>query len=272
MLAGLVTTLAVIAVAFAVASILAELVAEPLRCSFDAQTPHLLLLVGAVIVQTLTVYAGQRYAQRAAQTVIGQVRDDVLGALTDPARTDMRSLVARRSRASTVLLAGLDDLGPYLSAYVPSLILAVTLTRGAQRTATVTAHPVGRWRFHSMTADVDSAADVDALAARLEAIPAKPTTVVRLGLVGSLSVGDHAGLTDLLDESSDRFAALVRWDSHDDLRVVADPADIAGLGLRGYAAEAADELVALAGSGDADAAVARDALALLGRLAGGGDR
>ncbi|HNP57852.1 MAG TPA: thiol reductant ABC exporter subunit CydD [Gordonia sp. (in: high G+C Gram-positive bacteria)] len=127
-LAGLVTTLAVIAVAFAVASILAELVAEPLRCSFDAQTPHLLLLVGAVIVQTLTVYAGQRYAQRAAQTVIGQVRDDVLGALTDPARTDMRSLVARRSRASTVLLAGLDDLGPYLSAYVPSLILAVTLT------------------------------------------------------------------------------------------------------------------------------------------------
>ena len=127
-LAGLVTTLAVIAVAFAVASILAELVAEPLRCSFDAQTLHLLLLVGAVIVQTLTVYAGQRYAQRAAQTVIGQVRDDVLGALTDPARTDMRSLVARRSRASTVLLAGLDDLGPYLSAYVPSLILAVTLT------------------------------------------------------------------------------------------------------------------------------------------------
>lgn len=154
----------------------------------------------------------------------------------------------------------------------PGEVLAVTLTRGTQRTATVTAHPVGRWRFHSMTADVDSAADVDALAARLEAIPAKPTTVVRLGLVGSLSVGDHAGLTDLLDESSDRFAALVRWDSHDDLRVVADPADIAGLGLRGYAAEAADELVALAGSGDADAAVARDALALLGRLAGGGDR
>ncbi len=126
--AGLVTTLAVIAVAFAAASILAELVADPLRRSLDAQTPHLLLLVGAVVVQTVTVYAGQRYAQRAAQTVIGQVRDDVLGALTDPARTDMRSLVARRSRASTVLLAGLDDLGPYLSAYVPSLILAVTLT------------------------------------------------------------------------------------------------------------------------------------------------
>jgi ATP-binding cassette subfamily C protein CydD len=126
--AGLVTTLAVIAVAFAVASILAELVADPSLRNLGAQTPHLLLLVGAVVVQTVTVYAGQRYAQRAAQTVIGQVRADVLGALTDPARTDMRSLVASRSRASTVLLSGLDDLGPYLSAYVPSLILAVTLT------------------------------------------------------------------------------------------------------------------------------------------------
>lgn len=153
----------------------------------------------------------------------------------------------------------------------PGEVLAVTLTRGAQRSVTVTPHPVGRWRFHSITADVDSAADIVALAARLEAIPAKATTVVRLGLVGTLSVGDHAELTDLLDESSDRFAALVRWDSRDDLRVVADPADVAGLGLRGYAAEAADELVALAGSDDEQASVARDALALLSRLAGGGD-
>lgn len=127
-IAGLVTTLAVIAVAFAVASILGELVTDPSRRSLDAQTPHLVLLVGAVVVQVVTSYAGQRYAQRAAQTVIGQVRDDVLGALTDPARTDVRRLVSRRSRASTVLLAGLDDLGPYLSSYVPSLILAVTLT------------------------------------------------------------------------------------------------------------------------------------------------
>ncbi|MFT4200317.1 thiol reductant ABC exporter subunit CydD [Gordonia sp. (in: high G+C Gram-positive bacteria)] len=126
--AGLITTLSVIAVAFAVTSILSELAAEPAKRSFAAQGPHLALLVGAFGVQVLTTYAAERYAQRAAQTVIGEVRDDVVDAITDPARTDMRSLAAHRRSATTVLLRGLDDLAPYLSGYVPSLILAATLT------------------------------------------------------------------------------------------------------------------------------------------------
>ncbi len=155
----------------------------------------------------------------------------------------------------------------------PGEVLAVSLGRGAQRSATVTGHRVGRWRFHSMTADVNSFDDVAALATRLDEVPAKATTVVRLGLVGTLSVDAHAALTALLDTTADRFAALVRWDSRDDLRVVADPADIAGLGLRGYAAAAAAELVGVANSEDASAArVALDALGLLGRLVGGDRR
>ncbi|MFT3899118.1 MAG: thiol reductant ABC exporter subunit CydD [Gordonia sp. (in: high G+C Gram-positive bacteria)] len=126
--AGLVTTLAVIAVAFAVASILSDLATDPARRSFAAQRGHLALLVGAFAVQVATTYAAQRYAQRSAQTVIAEVRDDVLDKLTDPARTDMRALADSRRSATTVLLRGLDDLGPYLSGYVPSLILAATLT------------------------------------------------------------------------------------------------------------------------------------------------
>lgn len=123
--AGLLTTVSVVVVAFAVASILSELVTGS---TDSVRITHLLLLVGGFAVQIATTYASQRYAQRAAASVIGEVRNDVLGVLTDPARTEARRLVAVRGRATTVLLRGLDDLGPYLSGYVPSLILATTLT------------------------------------------------------------------------------------------------------------------------------------------------
>ncbi len=126
--AGLLSTGAVIVIAFAVASILAELVTDPGRRTMGAQAVHLLLLASAFAVQVATTFAGQRYSQSAAQVVIGEVRSGVLETLTDPARTDARQLVASRGRAATVLLRGLDDLGPYLSGYVPSLILAATLT------------------------------------------------------------------------------------------------------------------------------------------------
>ncbi|GED96859.1 thiol reductant ABC exporter subunit CydD [Gordonia crocea] len=130
--AGLVTTVAVIVVAYAAASILAGLVTDPPRSgmadALGGYRWHLVLLVAGFAVQVITTYASQRYAQRAASSVIGEVRGDVLDALTDPARTDARQVVAVRDRASTVLLRGLDALGPYLSGYVPSLILAATLT------------------------------------------------------------------------------------------------------------------------------------------------
>ncbi|MFT3899606.1 MAG: metallophosphoesterase [Gordonia sp. (in: high G+C Gram-positive bacteria)] len=152
-------------------------------------------------------------------------------------------------------------------------VLVVGLTRGATRSVTVTPHPVGTWRFRSLTADVGGADDIDALAARLDDLPDKATTVVRLGLVGTLSVADHAALEELLEASADRFAGLVRWESRDDLHVVADPADVDGLGLRGYAADAAAQLVDQANGADEDAArTARDALGLLGRLVGGDKR
>ncbi|GAB11508.1 putative hydrolase [Gordonia araii NBRC 100433] len=152
-------------------------------------------------------------------------------------------------------------------------VLVVSLARGSRRTVEVAQHPVGRWRFRSMTVDVNGTDDVEALSSRLDEIPDKSTTVVRLGLVGTLSIADHTALSELLDAAADRFAAVVRWDACDDLRVVADPGDVDGLGLRGYAAEAAGELVSRANAADdAESRAARDALALLGRLAGGGDR
>jgi len=149
----------------------------------------------------------------------------------------------------------------------PGRVLAVSLTRGSTQTATVDEHVVGRWRFTSMTAEITGAADIEALAARLDEMPDKARTVVRLGLVGTVSVVDDEALTEVLDASADRFAALVRWDSHDDLHAVADPADLAGVGLRGYAAQAAEELLDAAAGTGPEAVAARDALALLRRLA-----
>ncbi|QKT06321.1 thiol reductant ABC exporter subunit CydD [Gordonia sp. X0973] len=126
--AGLLTTLAVIVIAVATASILAELVTDPARRSLGAQRMHLVVLAVGVVLHSATTYAAQRYAQRAAQTVVGQVRREVLDGLTDPAHTDARTVGVGRARASTVLLSGIDALGPYLSGYVPSLVLAATLT------------------------------------------------------------------------------------------------------------------------------------------------
>lgn len=117
--------------------------------------------------------------------------------------------------------------------------------------------------------DVTGAGDLAALREELTALPDKARTVVKLALVGTLGVAEHAAFLELVEEFSDRLAALTIWDRHHALTVVADPEDVTALGLSGYAAEAADELVARAGGADpADAAAARSALSLLFRLAG----
>lgn len=155
-------------------------------------------------------------------------------------------------------------------------VLQVTLRRGESSAVQVIPHRVGRWTFTTIRQDVNSAADLAALRDRLAALPDKSRTVVKLALVGVLGLADEGTLGELLTEFSERLAALQIWDRHHDLRVVTDPADVAGLGLQGYAAQAADELVELtAADDDVEAAAARSALALLFRLAGAqesGDR
>ncbi|WP_267893975.1 metallophosphoesterase family protein [Gordonia iterans] len=137
-------------------------------------------------------------------------------------------------------------------------------------------HRVGRWTFTTIRHDVTGPADLECLRARLAALPDKPRTVVKLAVVGTLGLADEATFQELVDEFTDHFAALWFWERHHDLRVVADPSDVAGLGLQGYAAQAADELVQRAGADDPeDAAAAHSALSLLFRLTGGdarGDR
>lgn len=127
---------------------------------------------------------------------------------------------------------------------------------------------VGRWAFPVVRAELDSAADVEALGRRLEALPAKDRTVLTLALTGTLTVRAGAALDDLLAAQADRLAGLQHWARHSDLVVRAEEDELADLGVGGYADAAVAELAALAAGDGPDAAAARDALGLVFRLAG----
>ena len=151
----------------------------------------------------------------------------------------------------------------------PGHVLVVDID-GADRSApiTVAARHVGRWRFHLLSRQIDTAADVSELATALDQLPDKDRTVVKLALTGSLSITDRAALDDVLDRCGRLFAGLYHWERHTDLVVLPEDGEFADLGLSGFAAAAVEELSELAGGAGADADDARAALGLLLRLAG----
>jgi len=131
----------------------------------------------------------------------------------------------------------------------------------------VTPHKVSTWTFEDMHADVNGIGDVEALAARLQAMPAKDRTAVRLAMTGTLTLAADAELQLALDEARPVFAALEVWKSHTDVAVLPDDGDMTKLNLTGYAADAAETLKATAAAGGPDAGAAQAALGLLYRLA-----
>lgn len=122
------TAVCVIVVAMMVASILSELIVDESSRSVAAQQQHLIVLVIALLLRTALSFGRERYSRRASDLVIAGLRSDALDAVTDVRRTSPRQLVEVRGHAATVLLTGLDDLGPYLSGYVPALILSIVVT------------------------------------------------------------------------------------------------------------------------------------------------
>jgi len=150
----------------------------------------------------------------------------------------------------------------------PGNVLLVELAAGAP--PVVTRLPLvdaGGWRFLDEQAALNSRADVEAFATRLAAMPHKERAILRLRLVGSLALDAHARLEQVLDESRELFASLQIWARHTDLVVLPDADGGDALGLSGYARQAWDELDGTARGEGEDAAEARDALALLFRLA-----
>jgi DNA repair exonuclease SbcCD nuclease subunit len=149
----------------------------------------------------------------------------------------------------------------------PGHVLIVDLDEAdPQRRVTVDSPRVGRWRFSTLNRDVNNSRDVADLDMNLDLMPDKDRTVLRLALIGSLTVTDRAALDACLDKYSRLFASLRVWDSHSDLVVIPADGEFSDLGIGGFAADAVEELMKTARADDEAAGDAQAALALLLRL------
>ena len=148
----------------------------------------------------------------------------------------------------------------------PGNVLVIELE--ADRVQVESRH-VGTWGFVHQPWELTGDADIYALEEWLSALDSKERTILKLSLVGQISLAQKARLDDLLDHQSDLLGAVEFWERRSDLAVLPDDADIDDLGFSGFAQEALGDLRELAESGE-QAVVARDALALLHRLVGAG--
>ena len=145
----------------------------------------------------------------------------------------------------------------------PGNVLLVELEVDAVR---VERRRLGKWRFVQEDRDVTRDADIDSLGEWLAGLEDKERTVLKLTLVGQISLAQNARLEELLQHHTLLLAALETGERRSDLVVLPDEIDMGNLGLSGFAHEALADLKELAESGE-QAVAARDALALLWRLA-----
>jgi DNA repair exonuclease SbcCD nuclease subunit len=142
----------------------------------------------------------------------------------------------------------------------PGHVLIVDIDEAdPQHPVSVEATKVGRWRFSTLSRQVDNSRDIADLDLNLDLMPDKDRTVLRLALIGSLTVTDRAALDACLDKYARLFASLRVWDSHSDLAVIPADGEFSDLGIGGFAAAAVEELVEAArleDGGDAQAALA----------------
>ncbi len=146
----------------------------------------------------------------------------------------------------------------------PGFALLVELE---EQRVTTQALRTGRWSFARRSVRLDGDADLDALARELASDPACSRSVLKLDLVGALTLAQKARLDELLEAARDVFAALIDETSQRELVVVPQDSDFSQLELSGFAASAVRRLRERAAGSDERAGTARDALALLLRLA-----
>jgi DNA repair exonuclease SbcCD nuclease subunit len=154
------------------------------------------------------------------------------------------------------------DFGEGESGYVQIVELA-----GDQ--VTVTPFLVGQWCFMQKDrVDINCSEDIAALQSTLEGIQRKEQTVLRLNIVGSVSLTQEAALRQSLANVREVFASFQIVD--DQLLVMPDDSDFSRLGLSGFVEAAARQLrEKMVTEAVEERRTARDALALLARLTGG---
>jgi len=148
----------------------------------------------------------------------------------------------------------------------PGNVLIVTLDGND---CNIKTQRVGTWRFERNERELSSDSDIDAVEEWLAGLSDKSRTIVKLALVGQISVAQQARLENLLKDHKDLLAGLESWERRSELVVIHDDTDLEHFGFSGFAAEALSDLGEKAESNNEQEAVAaRDALALLHRLVG----
>jgi DNA repair exonuclease SbcCD nuclease subunit len=123
---------------------------------------------------------------------------------------------------------------------------------------------IGQWRFIEELVDLNTADDVDSLRKKLEDIPNRELTVVKLNLKGSLTLFLYGVLQNYLLAAKDVLAGAVI--NEDDLLVIPNDSDFIDLGFSGFADATVKRLRDKIDQGGPEGSVARDAFMLLLRL------
>jgi ATP-binding cassette subfamily C protein CydD len=121
---ALIDTAAVVVSAVMLGTVLAGVITSDAREMSD-WAAQLWILLGAIVVRTLAAWLQARYGHRAASRVVEEIENEVLDAAS---HMDPRDLDSERESIAIVVTRALGGLAPYLTGYVPSLVLAATLT------------------------------------------------------------------------------------------------------------------------------------------------
>jgi DNA repair exonuclease SbcCD nuclease subunit len=126
---------------------------------------------------------------------------------------------------------------------------------------------IGQWSFIEEFVDLNTNGDVESLRKKLEDIPNRERSVVKLVLKGSLTLSLHGVLQSHILAAKDVLAGSVI--NEDDLLVIPNDTDFTNLGFSGFADATVKRLREKIDRGGTEGAVARDAFMLLLRLAKG---
>jgi DNA repair exonuclease SbcCD nuclease subunit len=123
---------------------------------------------------------------------------------------------------------------------------------------------IGQWSFIEELVDLNTAVDVEALQKKLEDIPNRERSVVKLVLKGSLTLSLHGVLQNHILAAKDVLAGSLI--NEEDLLVIPNDTDFTNLGFSGFADATVKRLRDKIDQGGPEGTVARDAFMLLLRL------
>jgi ATP-binding cassette, subfamily C, bacterial CydD len=115
-------TAAIIVSALVIGALLAGIITEPGERTAESWTLLLSILGAAFGIRVVGVWLQARLGHRSASHVVADLEGEALAAAVG---LEPRELDSRRGELATVLTRGIGDLRPYLSGYLPALILAV---------------------------------------------------------------------------------------------------------------------------------------------------